>query len=51
MSTHQPSNLDTLRIELGPNFDDSYDPGEYREHAGPVSCAAGVPVLDFELPF
>ena len=42
---------DTLSIELGPNYDDSYDPGDYDENAGPVAVSANDAWADLIPPF
>ncbi|MGQ0480411.1 MAG: hypothetical protein ACT4O0_05200 [Pseudonocardia sp.] len=42
---------DSLSIELGPNYDDSYEPSAYDEHAGPVPALAGGADADLIPPF
>jgi hypothetical protein len=42
---------DTLAIELGPNFDDSYEPSVYDELAGPVPALPGGADADLIPPF
>ncbi len=42
---------DTLSLELGPNFDDSYEPGPYNDGAGPVATAADGADVDLIAPF
>jgi hypothetical protein len=45
------SRTDTLSIELGANYDDSYDPGDYDDHAGQVCSTAGNQLPDLTPPF
>jgi hypothetical protein len=42
---------DSLSIELGPNYDDSYEPSAYDEHAGPFPAVAGGADTDLIPPF
>lgn len=42
---------DTLAIELGPNFDDSYEPSVYDENAGPFAASLSAADADLIPPF